>query len=112
MLSRTWATIGFDCSPDTSASTSVKSIDLNAKNYQNDASLTYRLNQYVAEVREFEGAKWAGKNIRETDIDGRAVQVIVPKGSLAEDKQIVIDRVRARAVKDTKRPVDIIVTEH
>jgi hypothetical protein len=30
----------------------------------------------------------------------------------AQAKQIVIDRVRANALKDTKRPVDIIVTEH
>ncbi len=92
--------------------TSVKSIDLNAKTYQKEAGLTYRLNQYVADVREFEGADWGGTKVREADIDSRAVQVIVPEGSLNEANQSVIDKVRARAMRDTKRPVDIIVTEH
>ena len=100
-----------DKNPD-GAATSVKSIDLHAKTYQNEASLTYRLNQYVAEVREFEGADWGGKNISKADINSRAVQLIVPEGSLNETNQTVFDKVRANAMKDTKGPVDIIVTEH
>jgi CDI toxin restriction endonuclease-like domain len=64
--------------------TSVKSIDLHAATYQNEASLAYRLNKYVDDVRDFDGARWAGKNIRGTDIDGRAVQVIVPRGSITD----------------------------
>jgi hypothetical protein len=63
-------------------------------------------------VREFEGEDWGGTNIREADIDSRAVQVIVPEGSLNDANQSVFDKVRARAMKDTKRPVNIVVTEH
>ena len=92
--------------------TSVKSIDLNAKTYQNEASLTYRLNQYVADVREFEGDDWGGTNIREADIDSRAVQVIVPEGSLNDANHPCSTKFARDAVKDTKRPVNIIVTEH
>jgi hypothetical protein len=92
--------------------TSVKSIDLNAATYQNEASLANRLNKFVADVREFEGADWGGKNIRDTDIDGRAVQVIVPSGSFARDKQLVFEKVRSAAMRNKRRPVDIIVTEH
>jgi hypothetical protein len=62
-------------------------------------------------VREFNGARWGGKNIRDTDIDSRAVQLIVPKGSMTEAQRIVIERVRARAMRYNDRPVDIIVTE-
>ncbi len=92
--------------------TSVKSIDLNAATYQNEASLANRLNKYVDDVRDFNGARWARKNIRDTDIDGRAVQVIVPRGSITDPQRNVIDEVRANALKHNDRPVDIIVTEH
>jgi hypothetical protein len=92
--------------------TSVKSIDLNAATYQNEASLAYRLNKYVDDVRDFDGARWATKNIRDTDIDGRTVQVIVPRGSITDAHRNVIDEVRANALKHNDRPVDIIVTEH
>jgi hypothetical protein len=91
--------------------TSVKSIDLNAATYQKEANLTYRLNQFVADVREFDGADWGGTDIRGTDIDGRAVHLIVPKRSMTEAQRIIIERVRARAMRDNDRPVDIIITE-
>src|SRR5580692_3559645 len=92
--------------------TSVKSIDLNAATYQNEASLAYRLNKFVDDVREFDGADWGTKNIRDTDIDSRAVQVIVPSGSIAKDQQFVFEMVRSAAMRDRRRPVDIILTEH
>jgi hypothetical protein len=62
-------------------------------------------------VREFDGAYWGGKDINDTDIDGRAVHLIVPKGSMTEAQRIIIERVRERAMRDRKRPVDIIITE-
>jgi len=62
-------------------------------------------------VREFDGADWGGTDIRGTDIDGRAVHLIVPKGSMTEAQRIIIERVRARAMRDNDRPVDIIITE-
>jgi hypothetical protein len=92
--------------------TSVKSMDLNAATYQNEVSLAYRLNKYVDDVRDFDGARWATKNIRDTDIDGRAVQVIVPRGGITDAHRNVIDEVRTNALKHNDRPVDIIVTEH
>jgi hypothetical protein len=96
--------------PDGAAS-SVKSMDLNAATYQKEGSLTYRLESYVAKVREFEGAEWGGTDISGTDIDGRAVHLIVPKGSMTEEQRIIIESVRARAMRDRKKPVDIIITE-
>ena len=52
-----------------------------------------------------------GLRITDTDIDFRAVQVIVPSGSLSDDLRSVIAKIRARAMADKKRPVDIMVTE-
>ena len=60
--------------------TSVKSIDLNAATYQNEASLANRLNKLIDDVREFNGVTWGGLPISDVDIKGRAVQVfeVVP----------------------------------
>jgi len=92
--------------------TSVKSIDLNAATCQNEASLANRLNKFVTDVREFEGADWGDLPIEEQDIKGRAVHLIVPKGSITEAQQNVIESARARAMRYNNKAVDIIVTEY
>jgi hypothetical protein len=92
--------------------TSVKSIDLNAATYQNEASLAYRLNKFVADVQEFDGDRWGGLVIRDVDIKGRSVQVIVPKGSITEANRAVFESAQVRARSDNEKPVDIIVTEY
>ncbi len=92
--------------------TSVKSIDLNAATYQNEASLGNRLNKLIDDVREFNGVTWGGLPISDIDIKGRAVQVIVPKGSITEANRATFDRAQARAWGDNEKPVDIIVTEY
>jgi hypothetical protein len=92
--------------------TSVKSIDLNAATYQNDASLANRLNKLIDDVREFNGVTWGGLPISDIDIKGRAVQVIVPRGSITEANRATFDRAQERAWGDKEKPVDIIVTEY
>jgi hypothetical protein len=90
--------------------TSVKSIDLQAATYQNDISLANRLLQYVEDVRDFDGVVWSNLDIQASQITGRAVQLIVPKGSMTAAQRAIIDQVREIA-KRSNRPVDIIVTE-
>jgi hypothetical protein len=92
--------------------TSVKSIDLNAATYQNEASLANRLNKLIDDVREFDGDRWGGLVIRDVDIKGRSVQVIVPKGSVTEANRAVFEGARVRAQSYNEKPVDIIVTEY
>jgi|SRR5579864_3962228 len=92
--------------------TSVKSIDLNAATYQNEESLAYRLNKFVADVREFDGDRWGGLLIRDVDIKGRAVQVIVPRGSITEANRAVFENAQVRARGDNEKPIHIIVTEY
>ena len=92
--------------------TSVKSIDLNAATYQNEESLAYRLNKFVADVRDFDGDRWGGLLIRDVDIKGRAVQVIVPRGSITEANRAVFENAQVRARGDNEKPIHIIVTEY
>jgi hypothetical protein len=90
--------------------TSIKSIDLNAATYQDDARLTYRLNKYVDDVVEFNGANLANDEVKSSDIDGRALDLAIPKGSVTVVQRRAIEAVRRRA-KLGDRPVDIIITE-
>jgi hypothetical protein len=90
--------------------TSVKSIDLQAATYQNDISLANRLLKYVEDVRDFDGVVWSNLDIQANQITGRAVQLIVPKGSMTTLQRAIIDQVREIA-KRSNRPVEIIVTE-
>jgi filamentous hemagglutinin len=91
--------------------TSIKSIDLNAVSYQKEAILTNRLNKYVTDLREFEGADWGGKLVRKSDIRSRELEVFVPEGSMTEPLRAVIERVRATA-KRGSRPVGLVVKEY
>jgi hypothetical protein len=90
--------------------TSIKSIDLNARTYQNDMRLTNRVLRCVEDVQDFNGNDWGGKAVEFDDIKGRALQLIVPKGSMTKAQRVVVERVRARALQSEK-PVNIIITE-
>jgi hypothetical protein len=90
--------------------TSIKSIDLNAAVYQNDTSLMYRVSDYVGRVSDFDGADFAGSTVKSDQITGRVLQMVVPKGSMTDEQQTVIDAVRSWA-RTLNPPVDITVTE-
>lgn len=90
--------------------TSLKSIDLRAAVYQNDRILAYRLNRYFDKVSEFEGAEFAEDVVSLDKITGRRLQLVVPKGSITEAREIVIEAARMRAAK-LKRPVNLAITE-
>lgn len=59
--------------------TSIKSIDLTAATYQSAARLTSRLNKYVDDLEEFDGAEFAGDQVK--SIVGRTLSLAIPRGS-------------------------------
>jgi hypothetical protein len=87
--------------------TSIKSIDLTAVTYQNDISLKYRLDAYVDMISEFEGAEFATNAVK--NIESRVLQLVIPKGSLTDAQQAIIEAARLRA-RSLKHPVDFVVT--
>ena len=70
------------------------------------------MEDYVTKVQGFDGRDWGGLNIRDTDISGRAVQLIIPKGSMTDAQLSVIERVRTRALGHSEKPVNIVITEY
>jgi hypothetical protein len=94
--------------PRSGEATSIKSIDLNAAVYQNEAGLTYRISDYVGRISEFDGASFAGNKIRLDQINARVLQLIIPKESMKEKQRTVIEAVRTWA-KTLDTPVKLTV---
>ena len=88
--------------------TSIKSIDLRAPTYQDFGRLTSRLNKYLNDLGDYAGTNWGGDNIDGSQISGRALHLIVPKGSMTETQLSAIDAARIRM---SNQAIKIIVTE-
>jgi CDI toxin restriction endonuclease-like domain len=74
-----------------------KSIDLNAATYQDFGRLTSRLDAYIDKLAEYTGTRWGGDVIESSDIKGRVLQVIIPKGSMSPVQRAAIEAARERA---------------
>ncbi len=77
--------------------TSWKSVDLRAGTYQDPARLMSRLNSYVDKLDDFDGAMWGGRRILSREINGKSLNVVVPKGSMTSTQRSVFDAVRSHA---------------
>jgi RHS repeat-associated protein len=58
--------------------TSIKSLDLNARTFQDAGKLTSTVEGYIDKVAGFKGASFAGKTIGASEITGRELQLAVP----------------------------------
>ena len=62
--------------------TSIKSIDLGAKSYQNVGTLSSTVKGYVSELANWQGvARWGGTGIRPDEIMGRELLLAIPQGA-------------------------------
>ena len=64
--------------------TSIKSIDLGAKTYQNIGTLTLQVQEYVTKVANFNGARWGGTEITTNMITGRQLILAIPPNATAQ----------------------------
>lgn len=90
--------------------TSIKSIDLTAKTYQNTEKLASTLENYVDKVSNFNGARYGKDIVEGSKITGRELQIAIPKGSMSAAQQKVFDTAAARAAQ-LKQPVKLTVTQ-
>jgi hypothetical protein len=60
-------------------------------------------------VAEYEGGSFANKKVLSEEITGRAVNLVVPKGSMTEEQRIAIETMRMLA-RTGKIPVNLIIT--
>ncbi|MGL5720106.1 MAG: hypothetical protein ACRCYP_04875, partial [Alphaproteobacteria bacterium] len=78
---------------DNGAVTSIKSIDLNAKTYQDSKKLQRTLEKYVDKVADFRGKEFAGKDIKLEEIGLRALDLAVPHSGNPAQQQILLNLV-------------------
>jgi filamentous hemagglutinin len=88
--------------------TSIKSIDLNAATYQDFGRLNSKLNNYIDSLDAYRGTDWGGDEIDDSAITGRALSLIIPKGSMTSVQKSAIEAARARA---KSLGIDVIITE-
>jgi hypothetical protein len=88
--------------------TSIKSIDLTAATYQDATRLTYRLNDYVNKLIFFDGATLGDLQIGPSAINGRVLELVMPKGAVTAAQRASVEtaKLRARAFG-----VEMIITE-
>jgi hypothetical protein len=87
--------------------TSIKSIDLRAATYQDATRLTYRLNDYINKLIFFDGASFGDYQIEASAINGRMLDLVLPKGNMTAAQRAAISAAKARA---KAFDVELIVT--
>lgn len=88
---------------DDGVATSIKSIDLGSATYHRPETLYRKLRGFVDQLRGFRGATYARRTIRQDEITGRTMDLVVPHiGTAAQQR--VIDRIIAYA-----RARDVVV---
>jgi hypothetical protein len=88
--------------------TSIKSIDLNAATYQDGARLTYRLNDYIGKLANYEGSEMGDIKVAAEAITGRELSIAIPKGSMTAVQREAIEAARTRA---RSLGIDLKITE-
>ena len=81
---------------DEGIATSTKSVDLGAATYHRSETLYRKLRGFVDRVRGFRGDSYAGRRIRESEVRGWALDLVIPHPGTAA-QQRVIDRILAYA---------------
>lgn len=79
--------------------TSIKSIDLDAASYLNDATLSRTLTGYVDKAAGFNGRTWAGRTIESDDILGRGLDLAIPHSGNASQQAIINQAVKYGATR-------------
>ena len=77
--------------------TSIKSLDLTAATYQDPARLLSRINRYVDQLANFTGARQGVNEIRESQIMGRKLQLVVPGNVTTPIQRAALQRAAERA---------------
>jgi hypothetical protein len=77
--------------------TSIKSLDLTAATYQDPARLLSRINRYVDQLANFKGARQGVYEVRESQITGRKLQLVVPGNVTTPAQRAALQRAVERA---------------
>jgi hypothetical protein len=78
---------------------SIKTIDLRSATYQSEKRLLRLLTRYINKLAEFKGAELDVDKVKENEITGRLLHIIVPKGELTAEQRSAFRIATERAKK-------------
>ena len=90
--------------------TSIKSMNFRAATYQNPTPFAYRVRTYVSEVSKFVSGRLGEDVVAPSDVQGRALELVVPTGSMTPKQREIIEAIRIWA-KTLRNPVEILINE-
>jgi hypothetical protein len=82
-----------------------KSIDLKTATYQKFRVLLSRVNKCLSELENYSGTDWGGDEIELSQIRGRTLRVIIPKGSMTPEQREALEAANAIAKRKGLRLV-------
>ena len=89
---------------------SIKSIDLNAKTYQDTSKLYNTLKRYVDKLVDFNGAKYKGINWTVQTGTPRTLEIAIPSSSMTKEQAEIFEKIieyaQENGVKVIKRIID------
>jgi hypothetical protein len=85
-----------------------KSVDLNAATYQEFRRLLSRVSRDLEKLETYSGTEWGGDLILESQIAGRVLRLIVPKGSMTPVQR---EAIKAATRIARSKGIRLIVTE-
>jgi hypothetical protein len=85
-----------------------KSVDLNAATYQDFRRLLSRVSQDLEKLEAYRGTEWGGDRILESQIAGRVLRLIIPKGSMSPVQR---EAIKAAARIARSKGLRLIVAE-
>lgn len=89
----------------TKVGTSIKSINLNSKSYQDKASLSRLLKQYVDDIKAQDTINYNQENY---NLEGKKLIFVIPKGSLNDINGTVLEQIK---IYSRDKGIDITVEE-
>jgi hypothetical protein len=81
---------------------------LNAATYQQFRTLLSRVNKYLKELKEYQGADWGGDEIKPSQITGRTLHLIIPRGAVTQVQRQALEAARTSA---NGKGLRLIITE-
>ncbi len=76
---------------DGGVATSIKTLDLGAKSYQRGSALRRTVTRYIDDVAGFRGARVGDTQIRASEVTGRGLDLVLPKGAGTEAQLKMLD---------------------
>jgi len=85
--------------------TSIKTLDVGAKSYQDPRALTSKVRAYIDKVASFNGRRWGSHHIRANQIKSRALELVVPHTGTAAQQEALLELLKYGRSVD----VDVII---